>query len=88
MSYEPPFAFSPLLPASPRNTVEDLELPELLKNQHVVLIYNKWQKSADQVLEVNEQMLKVNKQMFTTTENILKLREENARLTAEVQNLR
>jgi hypothetical protein len=65
---------SPSLSSSQTFTVENLELAELLKNQHVRSMYNSWKQASQQVIE--------GAQMQQT------LWRENSKLVAEIEALK
>ena len=73
-----PFNFDPtyvnnLAPTGPSTQIESLALPELMKNPHVLTMYNNWKDASAQIVQVTQMQHN--------------LWQENTRLNAEIKSL-
>lgn len=74
-------AQAPAPAPAPGVQIEELSLPDLMKNRHVQAMYKDWKDASNQVIQASNQVIQASQMQQT-------LWQENSRLVAEVSALK
>jgi hypothetical protein len=81
-------ALAPAQAPAPGVQIEELSLPDLMKNRHVQAMYKDWKDASNQVIQASNQVIQASNQVIQASQMQQTLWQENSRLVAEVSALK